>query len=55
MSRRQQTAKILNPTHSNRQDLQHMATADIRYEMCLFKTILKLSIKTILHSYNVRS
>ena len=36
MSRRRQTANISNPTHSNRQDPQHMAAADIRYEMRLF-------------------
>ena len=33
MSRRRQTANIPNPTYSNRQDPQHMAAADIRYEM----------------------
>ena len=33
MRRRRKTANIPNPTHSNRQDPQHMASADIRYEM----------------------
>ena len=33
MRRRRQTANIPNPTHINRQDPQHMAAADIRYEM----------------------
>ena len=33
MRRRRQTANIPNLTHSNRQDPQHMAAADIRYEM----------------------
>ena len=33
MSRRRQTADIPYPTHSNRQDPQHIAAADIRYEM----------------------
>ena len=33
MSRRRQTANIPNPTHSNRQDPQHIIAADIRDEM----------------------
>ena len=35
MRRRRQTANIPNLTHSNRQDSQHMAAADIRHEMRL--------------------
>ena len=34
MRRPRQIANIPKPTHSNCQDLQHMAAADIRYEMC---------------------
>ena len=33
MRRRRQTANIPNPTHISRQNSQHMAAADIRYEM----------------------
>ena len=35
---RRQTANIPNLTHSNRQDPQHMAAADIRYEMRVVAT-----------------
>ena len=38
MLRRQQTANIPNLTHSNRQDPQHMAAADIRYVMRVIPT-----------------
>ena len=32
MSRRRQTTNILNPTHSNSQDPQQLAAADMKYE-----------------------
>ena len=32
MRRRRQTTNIPNPAHINRQDPQHMAAADIRYD-----------------------
>ena len=45
MRRRRQRAIIPNLTHSNRQDPQHMAAADIRYEM---RVTMKEETKSIL-------